>query len=289
MKWEDGRRGGVEDRRGSGGLGAPHYIGGGGLGMIIIALIGYFVFHIDPAKLLSAVDTQPPAATAPESAAIASCASDDEACNFADVIHTSADDTWAEIFKAEGKTYRPSTITLYSGGTTTACGYGESAMGPFYCPGDQRVYLDLDFFNQLDQQLGAPGDFAKAYVIAHEVGHHVQNELGVSEAVSQKEQTVSPTEANTLSVKLELQADCYAGVWAKRSNDEKHWIEAGDVDEALNAAAAVGDDTLQKKAQGRVVPDSFTHGTSAMRMKWFKAGFESGSPSSCDTFRPNVG
>ncbi len=284
MKWEDGRRGGVEDRRGSGGLGAPHYIGGGGIGMIIIALIGYFVFHIDPAKLLSTVDTQNPAATAPQSAAIASCASDDEACNFADVIHTSADDTWAEIFKAEGKTYHPSTITLYSGGTTTACGYGESAMGPFYCPGDQRVYLDLDFFNQLDQQLGAPGDFAKAYVIAHEVGHHVQNELGISEAVSQKEQSVNPTEANALSVKLELQADCYAGVWAKRSNDEKHWIEAGDVDEALNAASAVGDDTLQKKAQGRVVPDSFTHGTSAMRMMWFKAGFESGSPASCDTF-----
>ena len=157
-------------------------------------------------------------------------------------------------------------------------------MGPFYCPSDEKVYIDLDFFRTLDSQLGAPGDFAKAYVIAHEVGHHVQKVLGTSEAVSRQEQRLSKAGANALSVKLELQADCYAGVWAKRANDKENWIEAGDIDEALGAATAVGDDTLQRKSQGRVVPDSFTHGSSAQRMQWFKAGFRAGDPSDCDTF-----
>ncbi len=283
MKWEDGRESGVEDRRGSGGgLGAPHLIGGGGVVTLVVALIGYFVFHIDPAQLLSSqslspVDQGPPAA-------VSKCASDDQDCRFIDVIHTSADDTWAEIFKAEGKTYRPSTIVAYTGGTTTACGQGDANMGPFYCPEDEKVYLDISFFQQLDKQLGAPGDFAKAYVIAHEVGHHVQKLLGVSDQVSQQEQHLSQTGANKLSVKLELQADCYAGVWAKRSNDEKHWLEPGDVEEALGAAAAVGDDTLQKETQGTVVPDSFTHGTAAQRTHWFQQGFTTGDPAACDTF-----
>ncbi len=175
-------------------------------------------------------------------------------------------------------------MVLYSGGTGTACGQGQSAMGPFYCPEDESIYLDTDFFDTLDHQLGAPGDFAKSYVIAHEFGHHIQKLLGVSDAVSQQEQRLSEKGSNALSVKLELQADCYAGVWAQQSNAKMNWIQAGDIDEALNAAAAVGDDTLQKETQGTVVPDSFTHGTSAQRQHWFKAGYDSGDPAACDTF-----
>ena len=289
MRWQDGREGGVEDRRG---IGPQHVVGGGGIAVVIVALIGYFFFHIDPSKILGAADqVQNPAAAVGQQDGTpgSKCPDGDEACKFSATIHASADDTWAEIFKAEGKDYRPSTLTLYSEDTQTGCGDGQAAMGPFYCPEDERVYLDLDFFNTMDQQLGAKGDFARAYVIAHEVGHHVQNLLGISAAVEKQEQGLSQTRANTWSVKLELQADCYAGVWAKRSNDEKHWIEAGDVEEALNAASAVGDDTLQKETQGRVVPDSFTHGTAAQRMHWFQAGFTSGDRSQCDTFGGSLG
>ncbi len=280
MDWQDGRTSGIEDRRG--GLGAPHYIGGGGIVAVVIALIGYFVFHIDPRTLLAAEQQATPA-QAPAAAASSTCPTGDQACRFADVIHTSADDTWEALFKAQGKTYRRSTLVLYSEDTPTGCGDGNAAMGPFYCPQDERVYLDLDFFDTLNKQLGAPGDFAKAYVIAHEVGHHVQKLLGVSDAVTQRQQQ-NPSEANALSVRLELQADCYAGVWAKRSNSQMNWIDTADVQQGLNAAAAVGDDTLQKETQGRVVPDSFTHGTSAQRMHWFKAGYDSGDPQKCDTF-----
>ncbi len=283
MDWEEGRTSGVEDRRGSGGLGAPHYIGGGGVLAIVIALIGYFVFHIDPRTILAAENQTVPAEAPAQPAASTSCPQGDQDCRFADVIHTSADDTWEAIFKAQGKTYRRSTLVLYSEDTQTACGDGNAAMGPFYCPEDERVYIDLDFFNTLDKQLGAPGDFAKAYVIAHEVGHHIQKLLGVSDAVTQKQQD-NPDEANALSVRLELQADCYAGVWAKQSNSKMNWINTKDVEQGLNAAAAVGDDTLEKKTQGQVVPDSFTHGTSAQRMHWFKTGYDTGNPQACDTF-----
>ena len=281
MKWEDGRSGGVEDRRG---LSAGHYVGGGGIAVIIIALIGYFFFGIDPRQILGTVQTQAPTAQVADGVPGTQCPQGDEACHFADVIHASTDDTWAAIFAAEGKTYRPSTISLYSGGTETGCGQGETAMGPFYCPEDEKIYLDLDFFNTLDKQLGAPGDFAKAYVIAHEAGHHVQKLLGISDKVQAAQQNLNETDANVLSVKLELQADCFAGVWAKQSNTRMNWLESGDVEEGLKAAAAVGDDTLQKQTQGVVVPDSFTHGTSAQRMKWFKTGFDSGKPAACDTF-----
>ena len=287
MRWQDGRRGEVDDRRGSGGggMGAPHFIGGGGIGVVIIALIGYFVFHIDPAQLLSTVDT-PVATDSPNTApASGTGACADEACQFVNVIHTSADDTWAATFAASGKTWRASKLVVYSEQTPTGCGEGQAAMGPFYCPADESVYIDLDFFKTLDQQLGAPGDFAKAYVVAHEVGHHVQNLLGISDQVQRQSQHLGPKAANALSVKLELQADCYAGVWAKQANAKMNWIEAGDIDEAMGAATAVGDDTLQKEMQGRVVPDSFTHGTSAARTKWFKTGFESGQPSDCNTFK----
>ena len=278
MRWQGGRRGGVEDRRGGGGMGPV--AGGGGLVVVIVALIGYFVFGIDPQTIMSAGSQTEPASDVQASTGTPG----DEEGQFADVVHTSANDAWQTLFQSEGKDYRPSTIVLYTQGTQTGCGVGEAAMGPFYCPSDEKVYIDLDFFRTLDSQLGAPVDFAKAYVIAHEVGNHVQKVLGTSEAVSRQEQRLSKAGANALSVKLELQADCYAGVWAKRANDKENWIEAGDIDEALGAATAVGDDTLQRKSQGRVVPDSFTHGSSAQRMQWFKAGFRAGDPSDCDTF-----
>ena len=278
MRWQGGRRGGVEDRRGGGGMGPV--AGGGGLVVVIVALIGYFVFGIDPQTIMSAGSQTAPSSDVQSSTGTPG----DEEGQFADVVHTSANDAWQSLFQSEGKDYRPSTIVLYTQGTQTGCGVGEAAMGPFYCPADEKVYIDLDFFRTLDGQLGAPGDFAKAYVIAHEVGHHVQKVLGTSDAVSRQEQRLSKAGANALSVKLELQADCYAGVWAKRANDKENWIEAGDIDEALGAATAVGDDTLQRKSQGRVVPDSFTHGSSAQRMQWFKAGFRAGDPSDCDTF-----
>ncbi|MDV6333028.1 neutral zinc metallopeptidase [Asticcacaulis sp. 201] len=283
MDWQGGRRGDVEDRRGGGGL-IP--IAGGGVVLTVLALIGYFVFGIDPSTVMNAGNQlQGQSPTAQQGAATGTCPQGDEACDFSNVIHTSANDTWQSLFDAAGKPYHPSTIVLYSQGTQTGCGLGQSAMGPFYCPADERVYLDLDFFHTMDTELGAKGDFAKAYVIAHEVGHHVQNLLGTSAAIQRQEQGLSESGANALSVKLELQADCYAGVWAKDSNQKQHWIQAGDIDEALGAANAVGDDTLQRKAQGRVVPDSFTHGSAAQRVQWFKTGFTSGDPASCDTFR----
>lgn len=289
MRWQDGRESGVEDRRGGGGIGTPHIVGGGSLGVIIVVLLLSFVFHVDPRQLLSATGGDAGTEAAGSSpVAASSCPAGDETCRFADIVHTSTGDVWSSIFAAEGKTYRPSAIVLYSQGTQTGCGYGQSAMGPFYCPEDEKIYLDLDFFNTLEQQLGARGDFARAYVIAHEEGHHIQKLLGVSDAVHDQEQGLSKTAANRLSVRLELQADCYAGVWARRSDDQKHWLEAGDIDEALGAAAAVGDDTLQKETQGRVVPDSFTHGTSAQRERWFKAGFAKGDPADCDTFGGSI-
>lgn len=279
MRWQDGRRGDVEDRRG---MTTGHYVGGGGVVVVIVALIGYVFFGIDPSRIMGAADqAQMPAAS--QGQASTGVPSDEEGA-FASTIYASANDTWSKIFQAQGKSYHDPKMVLYTSGTQTACGYGQAAMGPFYCPEDQSVYLDLDFFQTLDRQLGAPGDFAKAYVIAHEMGHHIQKLTGISDAVTEKEQHVGKTAANALSVKLELQADCYAGVWAKRSNDEKHWIEDGDVDEAINAASAVGDDTLQQETQGQVVPDSFTHGTSAQRVRWFRTGFSSGNPASCDTF-----
>ena len=182
------------------------------------------------------------------------------------------------------KTYQPSTLVTYSEGTSTGCGMGQAAMGPFYCPADERVYLDLNFFSVLEQQLGAQGDFAKAYVIGHEVGHHVQHVMGISDKVSQAQSRLSEGAANALSVKLELQADCFAGIWARKSNEQHNWLEAGDIEEALGAASAVGDDTLQKRSTGQVVPDSFTHGSSQQRMYWFKQGFDSGQVARCDTF-----
>jgi len=284
MRWDLGRESGVEDRRG---LGAGHLIGGGGIGAVILAAIGYFVFGIDPRTTMSV--TQGLQQQSPQQhVANGACPQGDDTCRFVDVIHTSADDTWSAIFRNAGESYRPSHVVLYSGGTGTACGTGQSAMGPFYCPGDETVYLDLDFFNTMDQELGAKGDFARAYVIAHEVGHHVQKLLGTSDRVAAAEERGGAEGAQGPSVRLELQADCYAGVWAKQSNSKLNWLETGDLEEAITAASSVGDDTLQKRARGTVVPDSFTHGTSAQRMKWFRAGYDSGDPDSCDTFSGRI-
>ncbi len=280
MRWDLGRTSGVQDRRG---MGAGAIAGGGGIVTVVVALIGYFVFGIDPRTFLDTAQTTQSVSRA-ESVQEAACPEGDEACRFADVIHTSTIDTWKPLFQARSQTYRPSQIALYTGGTPTGCGMGQSAMGPFYCPADDTIYIDLTFFHTLDKELGAPGDFAKAYVIAHEAGHHVQNVLGISEKVQAAQQRLNEREGNLLSVRLELQADCYAGIWARQSNTKLNWLEEGDVEEGLQAAAAVGDDTLQKRGQGMVVPDSFTHGSSADRMKWFKAGYDTGNPAMCDTF-----
>jgi predicted metalloprotease len=196
----------------------------------------------------------------------------------------STEDTWHEAFRANGRQYQEPKLVLFSGVTPTACGTGQSAMGPFYCPGDQKVYIDLSFFNDLKSRFKAPGEFAQAYVIAHEVGHHVQHLLGISDKVHQARQRVSEREGNALSVRLELQADCLAGVWGKRTDTMKNVLEPGDLEAALTAASAIGDDRLQQQAQGRIVPESFTHGSSAQRVRWFKRGFESGDMNQCNTF-----
>lgn len=280
MEWQKGRSSGVEDRRG--GPSGPQ-MAGGGLVAVLLALAGYYFFGIDPNTVMNAVSAVQGGPVA-ESGPTPTTTPEDEMGKFADVIHTSANDTWEAIFQRSGREYRRSGIVLFTQSTQTGCGTGQAAMGPFYCPADEKVYIDLDFFNTLQTQLGAQGDFASAYVIGHEVGHHVQKVLGTSEQVHAKQQQLSERDANALSVKLELQADCYAGVWAKVSNNDMQWMDQGDLEEAINAAAAVGDDTLQKASTGRVVPDAFTHGSSEQRMHWFRAGYEAASPKACDTF-----
>ena len=211
-------------------------------------------------------------------------AAEDETARFVSMVLADTEDTWGPIFKAGGAQYREPGMVLYTGATRSACGVGQAEMGPFYCPADGKVYLDLAFFDELHHRYGAPGDFAQAYVIAHEVGHHVQNLLGISDKVQQARQRASEREANQLSVRLELQADCLAGVWAHHAHRSRQVLEAGDVEEGLAAASAVGDDRMQKRAQGYAVPDSFTHGSAAQRTRWFRAGLETGQLRSCDTF-----
>jgi hypothetical protein len=209
----------------------------------------------------------------------------DEGGRFVSTVLADTEDVWGAYFAQRNQQYAAPTLVLFRGSTTTACGQGEAAMGPFYCPGDRKVYIDLSFYQTLRDRLGAPGDFAQAYVIAHEVGHHLQNLLGISERMERARGKVSEREYNALSVRLELQADCLSGVWANHSQRGKGWLEAGDIEEALNAASKIGDDALQQQSQGRVVPDSFTHGSSAQRMRWFKRGLEAGDLGDCDTFK----
>lgn len=272
----------IDDRRGSGGRGV---LSGGRLGVVgILAVLAVSYFTgISPSTLMGMVDGG--SAVNVTAQADRPPPADDPTSQFVARVLGSTEDIWTEEFRKLGRTYQKPTLTLFSGATQTACGQGQAAMGPFYCPTDQRVYIDLVFFRELETRFGAGGEFAKAYVIAHEVGHHVQNLLGISGKVSTAQQGATKEQGNALSVRLELQADCLAGLWGRQADVLKHQLEPGEAEQALRAAAAIGDDTLQKQAQGRVVPENFTHGTSEQRMQWFNKGFKSGDMSQCDAFR----
>jgi predicted metalloprotease len=286
MKWEDQRQSdNVEDRRDQGG-GGGFAIGGRhiGIGSVVIALLAGWIFGINPLTVLGLISGGSGPAPVQQQAPAHRPPAGDRAAAFVSTVLADTEDVWGAVFKASGGSYVQPRLALFRGSTPTACGGGDAAMGPFYCPGDRKVYIDLGFFDTLSQRLGAPGDFAQAYVVAHEVGHHVQNLLGVTGKVDAMRGRVSQAQQNALSVRVELQADCLAGVWAFHSQKGKGWLEAGDIEEALNAAAQIGDDTLQRNARGTVVPESFTHGSSAQRVAWFKRGVSSGSVKQCDTF-----
>jgi predicted metalloprotease len=281
MRWRGGRESSnVEDRRGLS-LGGGAGLGCGGL---LLLLIISFITGVNPLELLNQVQEQQPQGGGYSQTDRTSPGQNDEMSEFVRVVLASTEDTWNQIFQQMGRRYEEPKLVLFSDQVGSACGFSSSATGPFYCPGDEKVYLDLSFFRELDRRFGAPGDFAQAYVIAHEVGHHVQNLLGISEKVHSRQEQSGQAEANALSVRLELQADCLAGVWGSYANRNQHLLETGDVEEGLNAAAAIGDDVLQRRAGGRVVPESWTHGSSRMRVEWFRRGLQSGSPSVCDTF-----
>ena len=287
MKWEGEEQSrNVEDRRGEGG-GRPR-LGGGrgiGLGTIVIALVAGWIFGINPLTVLGLLSgggspvevaqTQAPAQRPP---------ADDRAAAFVATVLRDTERVWGSQFSASGGAYQEPRLVLFRDRIASACGMGEAAMGPFYCPGDGKVYLDLSFFDTLHQRMGAPGDFAQAYVIAHEVGHHVQNLLGVTGKVDGMRGRVSQQQMNALSVRVELQADCLAGVWAHHSQAGKGWLERGDLEEAMNAAARIGDDALQRQSTGTVRPETFTHGSSAQRMRWFQRGLQQGQVAGCNTF-----
>jgi hypothetical protein len=280
MRWRGERESDrVEDRRGMAMPRGGIALGGGGL-LLVVAFA--LLTGSDPVQLLEAVSQVQVETGAREPGPVG--APSDESGRFAAVVLASTEDAWSSAFAARGSRYEPPRLVLFSGAVDSACGSADSAVGPFYCPADSAVYLDLGFFDELAQRFGAPGDFAQAYVIAHEVGHHVQNLLGVSSQVSDAQRRGSREQANALSVRLELQADCFAGVWGKLANRERDWLEPGDVEEGLAAAAAIGDDTLARRAGGAVQPESWTHGSSAMRGRWLRRGLESGDIDACDTF-----
>ncbi|MFG1361943.1 KPN_02809 family neutral zinc metallopeptidase [Xanthobacter versatilis] len=296
MRWDDFRSSdNVEDRRGDGGGGGGFQMPGGrgglGIGTIIIVGIVGWALGINPALLIGGLEAingmsggnAPQQQAAPRTAPQG--APKDELGRFAAAVLAQTEDVWTELFRADGKTYQDPKLVLFSGATRSACGGAQSAMGPFYCPLDQKVYLDLSFFQEMKTRFKAPGDFAAAYVIAHEVGHHVENLIGILPKVQQAQARASSrAEANNLSVRVELMADCLAGVWAYHANARFRILEPGDVEEALNAATAIGDDRLQKQSQGYAVPDSFTHGTSQQRVNWFTRGLKGGSMQQCNTF-----
>lgn len=287
MKWESGRRSrNIEDRRGMGvpgrGMGVPGggATVGGGLGALVLALLVAFLGG-DPSIVLQPGQPVSPYSNSPQTAPL----ENSQTADFVSVVLADTEDTWQALFQQEfGAAYQEPNLVLFSGAVQSACGYAQSAMGPFYCPGDQKVYLDMSFFDDLKNRHQAPGDFAQAYVIAHEVGHHVQNLLGISDQVHRLQQQVRPAEANGLSVRLELQADCLAGVWAYHAQEARQILESGDVEEALNAASQIGDDRLQLEARGYVTPDSFTHGSSQQRTEWFERGIRTGELAACNTF-----
>ncbi|MBW3733042.1 KPN_02809 family neutral zinc metallopeptidase [Aeromonas dhakensis] len=278
MRWQDRRESNnVEDRRQQGGGGGIPIGGKGRLILLVVVMVaGYYGVDLSP--LLN----EPAPQTPPQRQEMSQPAKDPLA-RFTSVMLASTEDAWGEIFQQSGSRYQPPKLVLYRGATRTGCGQGQSVMGPFYCPADRTVYIDLSFYQEMRDKLGADGDFAQGYVVAHEVGHHVQNLLGIERKMREQQQGLSRAEQNKLSVKLELQADCFAGVWGHYMEREQV-LETGDLEEALNAAQAIGDDRLQQQSQGRVIPDSFTHGSSAQRYAWFKRGFDSGKPASCNTF-----
>jgi predicted metalloprotease len=281
MDWEKGRRSrNVEDRRGTR-VSAPIAVGGG-IGTILIALV-VTLLGGDPSVIFDMAESpnNSPTTQVPQTG---TSPTQDTMTDFVSVVLADTEDTWHEIFQENGGTYREPQLVIYSDAVESACGYARSAVGPFYCPQDGKVYIDLSFYRDLKERHNAPGDFAQAYVIAHEVGHHVQNLLGISDKVNSLQNQVSEVEANQLSVRLELQADCFAGVWANRAERSRKILEQGDVEEALNAASSIGDDRLQREARGYIVPESFTHGSSAQRVRWFRQGIETGDLEQCNTF-----
>ena len=280
MRWQRGRRSqNVEDRRGM--RISRRGAAGGGIGLLVLVIAALF-FGVDPSDFLSQVPstttTRAPAPNHPSSAG------QDQLAEFVSVVLADTEDTWNTLFQAMGRTYREPALVLFSDAVQSACGTASAAVGPFYCPRDQKVYIDLSFYSDLRNRFGAPGDFAQAYVLAHEVGHHVQTLLGISEKVMSLRNRVSPTEGNRLSVMQELQADCFAGIWAHHAHKARQILEKGDIEEALGAASAIGDDRLQRQGRGYVTPDSFTHGTSQQRVRWFRNGLESGDINQCNTF-----
>jgi predicted metalloprotease len=282
MRWEGGRESdNVEDRRG---MSMGRGVAGGGIGVIIIAVIAMFM-GVDPniilegAKQLEAPQTQAPDGN------YKGTSEEEKLKQFVSVVLADTEDTWRGLFQKAGRQYQDPRLVLFTGAVDSACGSASAAVGPFYCPGDQKVYIDLGFYRELRERFKAPGEFAQAYVLAHEVGHHVQNLLGISEQVQRAQSRMGKAQANALSVRVELQADCFAGVWANNANRTRSMIENGDIEAALNAAAAIGDDRLQRQARGTVSPESFTHGSSEQRMRWFKRGLETGSVQACDTFK----
>lgn len=280
MRWQLGRRSdNVEDRRG---ISVSRGAAGGGLGILLLALIA-MAFGIDPTLILE--QGLPREGTPPSLSPVnPSSPEEEQLADFVSVVLADTEDTWNDLFRRLGTSYIEPKLVLFSGAVESACGFAEAAMGPFYCPADRKVYIDLSFYQDLKNRHQAPGDFAQAYVIAHEVGHHVQNLLGISEQVSAARSRASEVQSNQLSVRQELQADCFAGVWAHHANRTRHVIEPGDVEEALNAASQIGDDRLQEQARGYAVPDSFTHGSSAQRVRWFRRGLQAGDLEQCDTF-----
>jgi predicted metalloprotease len=286
MRWQGGRRStNVEDQRGSGG---GKLAIGGVIGLLIMLGIA-LMSGADPASIIDMVAGSGGSFSMDGTTGTATLSAEEiEMGDFVSVVLADTEDTWSAIFQESGQTYLEPKLLLFSGGVDSACGYAQSATGPFYCPTDQKVYIDLAFYQELKDQYGAPGDFAQAYVISHEVGHHVQNLLGTLDEVHQIQARSDQTTGNRYSVMLELQADCYAGVWANHADRARHVLEAGDVEEALNAASKIGDDALQQQSRGYVVPDSFTHGSSAQRTRWFQAGFTGGTIGSCDTFHAAV-
>jgi len=281
MRWGGGRESNnVEDRRSGGGMGRG--IVGGGVGVVVVVVVAMFL-GVDPSLVLSLLDgnqsgmsVQAPAQKPP---------ANDLQAKFVSVVLADTEDTWHALFKQGGAQYREPKLVLFRGAVQSACGNAQAAMGPFYCPGDEKVYIDLAFFDELQKRFKAPGDFAQAYVIAHEIGHHVQNLLGISAKVHAARQRVSETEYNKLSVRLELQADCLAGIWAQQADRARQSLESGDIEEALGAATAVGDDRMQMQARGYVTPESFSHGSSEQRARWFRRGLDSGQFAQCDTFK----